>query len=179
MKPIRMITGIFTLVSITFSTGKAQDTTGVSATHVNVADKLDGWKSTGQGLQSFTANTLYSIINGGAEEYIDAGCIDGTIQFLIDTTEQSAKILVCNFGSEKKAVSFFKSKARADSDAQHLEQPFDQCTYVPSISSATVIYAHLEKLFIQITFSGSKNLEMKKKAAAHMLNILNRDKLSN
>ena len=137
------------------------------------------WQEENQGYRAYTQDNLFDIINGGADQYISRGLIEGFQQILeISGSDFSATFLVMDMNSDANAKTMFDFKADAVS-TKETAGTFSESAAVIDIGflSGCTAYAHFGKYYLELSFTGyASNKSEAKNNAVSFLEIF-KDKI--
>jgi hypothetical protein len=101
------VTCIFTLVAFTCACFAAKT---VSLEKFRIQSQVPHWTEDIKSYQHFGAKELFSIIDGGASEYIDNGMKQGFFQRLLGPDSATVELYAEDFGSDKNAKKMVAAK---------------------------------------------------------------------
>ncbi len=117
---------------------------------------IRGWKETPDGFLEYNSETLYELINGGAEAYIARGMKRGLFQKMETADGKTYEALVMDFGNAKKSGVMFADKRR-ELSASSAVLGFDTSAVVArELPAGTLVFAAFGPYYFELTFSGYK-----------------------
>jgi hypothetical protein len=135
---------------------------------------VTNWKEENQGYRPYTQDNFFDIINGGADEYINRGLIEGFQQILvISGSDYTATFLIMDMNSDANAKSMFDFKADAASTKEAAGNYSESTAVIDAgFLSGCTAYAHFEKFYLELLFTGyASNLSEAKNNAVSFLEI--------
>ena len=120
-------------------------------------NEMPNWAEDDSEYREFrTADDLYAIINGGAEEYLNRAMIKGFQQYMSRSgTDYEARMMVMDFGTIEKATSMYQYKAEQIS-LKVAAGGYNDTTAIidPAPLTGCLTYAHFGQYYIELGFSG-------------------------
>jgi hypothetical protein len=123
-------------------------------------------------LQEGTDADLFSLIDGGADTYTNAGCTVTVYEELVGTYPQTATLYAMYFGTDVEATAFFdyEKSVLASSDSIPTFDPHVASGY-SGLATETAL-AHFGAMFFKLTMSGFANATSAYQRAAQFLAVL-------
>lgn len=164
MSMLRGINGVSLLVCISFilwrcdrvSTVEVESQVTLTQLLIEEND-VQQWTQDADGYSTYkTADELYGLINGGAEEYLNRGMIEGFQQNMSRSgTDYAARVMVMDFGTIEKAVDFYNFKT------SQISPTVKAGDYTPSIAvldpaplTGCYGYARFRQFYLEFGFTG-------------------------
>jgi hypothetical protein len=123
-------------------------------------------------LQEGTDTDLFSLIDGAADTYTNAGCMVTVYENLVGTYPQTATLYAMYFGTDAKATAFFDYEKTALGASNSIP------TFDPPVASGysglvtDTVVAHFGAMFFKLIMSGFDDATSAYQQAAQLLAVL-------
>lgn len=127
------------------------------------------WQDVENGYLTYTAQTMFDLINGGAELYIMQGMVDGIFHKMNGKDTQLYDALFMNFGNEDNALQMFEMRVG------DLVEPVQIPGYPLSMAAArtlkgsAIVYVQFKAIYGELNFTGFADSESAIKTSAQFL----------
>ena len=157
-------------------TDPPQDDT-VKAADLRIVNEVPGWSEDANSYIEFkTYAELYSLIDGGADIYIDNGLIEGIYQSMTGISGHSDTFYVAiyaeDFGTASNAETIYNVIVdREMADTIHIDGYSETIAVGSAALGGGGVYAHFGKFYFWLNFTGYSNSEDIAEDAAKFLDI--------
>ena len=151
--------------SITFETGGETEPDLKKLKFEN--GEVSGWtEAEEQGYVEFTASDMYSLINGGAQEFIDKGMVKG-FQQQMEKGDHMYRSYLMDFGTAENADAMFEAKAQDYASTIEVAGSYpDTTAFVQPNAYGYSGYAHFGRYMVVLMFDGYGNEKSQAKTDA-------------
>lgn len=131
-----------------------------------------------EGFIEFKASTMFSLINGGAQSYVDKGVVAG-FQQRMAVDSKYADLLVMDYGTEAKASEMYAwADAANDEKSAVGNYNLSVAELDNSPMSGVIAIAHFGKYYMELSFSGYNDKSEAQATAASFIEVFE-SKISN
>ena len=146
----------------------AVDTQGLAMLRI-VPTRIAGWKEDTSRFKSFDRNGLFTVIDGGAPDYLDAGLIGGIVLELNGTDSVSSEIFVEDFGNAKASATMLAKKAEAISHVDTLAGYKKSEVIVEKVIGGCLACAGFGRYYFEVSMTGYSDYAKATKTAGTLL----------
>jgi hypothetical protein len=132
-----------------------------------ITNQMSTWVEDKGTTRTFTAQELFDVINGGAEEYINRGLIGGIHQQFSGTDGKTFEVFVEDFGDTAKSAAMIAAKKESFTETGSIPELSEVSSFSSKAIGALVVVAAVGRFYIEMTASGfTDNKEAEKAAVA-------------
>jgi hypothetical protein len=117
-------------------------------------DSIPGWTEQQDSYRYFVPKALYDIINGGAEEYIKTGLVDGMVATFKSTGEKNAELYIEDFGVQGHAQALKEKKRKTASEPKPLPGSRDKNAFYDEVIGGCVVYFSSGRFYFEMILTG-------------------------
>jgi hypothetical protein len=141
------------LPSFASSSGAKPDSLKFAAFRT-AADSIPGWTEHQDKYLYFVPKALYDIINGGAEEYIKTGLVDGMVATFKSAGNKNAELYIEDFGVQGRAQALVKKKRKTASEPKPLPGSRDKNAFYDEVIGGCIVYFSSGRYYFEMTLTG-------------------------
>jgi len=155
MKKTLFVTGVILCSILSCELVTTSDNNSRTITALKIKDgEVSGWEEIACSNVARGLTELTAIINGGADEYINQGMVEGFLQKLGKIgTDGNVDMYIMDFGTSEKAEKMFSEKIKK------YTEKVEVTGYSPSIAQidmsspeGAVAVAHFQQYYFELTF---------------------------
>jgi hypothetical protein len=124
------------------------------ATFRTALDSIPGWTEQQDKYLYFVPKALYDIINGGAEEYIKAGLVDGMVAAFKSAGNKNADLYIEDFSAQGRAQAIVKKKRKTASEPKPLPGSRDKNAFYDEVIGGCLVYFNSGRFYFEMTLTG-------------------------
>lgn len=117
-------------------------------------DSIPGWTVQQDKYTYFVPKALYDIINGGAEEYIKAGLVDGMVAAFKSAGNKNAELYIEDFGAQGRAQAMVSKKRKTASEPKPLPGSRDKNAFYDEVIGGCIVYFNSGRFYFEMTLTG-------------------------
>jgi len=129
----------------------------VSLYKFRIQKQISGWTEEKSSYQAFGPKELFTIIDGGAPEYIDNGLKKGFLQRISGPDSAAIELYAEDFKSEGNAQKMFSAKQAASSGQLSTIPPDTAKVLVNEVIGGVWMCAAMGQYYFELTLTGVRN----------------------
>lgn len=132
---------------------------------------ISPWVQIDDGFKEFKPATAFDVINGGADEYVANGLVEGFFQTL-SNSDKFAEMKIMDLSSTSNATAMYKIKNKIIGDKSPSGNYNDSIAAIDNAPlSGVVAYAHFDKYYIELDYTGYDSKTDARTAAANFIQV--------
>lgn len=145
---------------------------GVYTPYITVLSKVGGWTMQTGNCRFFTAHTLFDVINGGAEEYINTGMIDGLTCSFAGPDSTNTDLYLENFVKPDNAKKMIAKKKESASEPKTIPGIKTAEGFYDEVIGGCMVYFCFGAMYCELTMTGFKDVQSAIKASKPIIAVL-------
>ena len=117
-------------------------------------NSVSGWTEQQGKYSYFVTKALYDIIDGGAEEYLRAGLIDGMVAAFESAGNKNAELYIEDFGVQRHAQAMMKKKRKTAAEPKSLPGSGDKNTFYDEVIGGCIVYFTSGRFYFEMVLTG-------------------------
>jgi hypothetical protein len=131
---------------------------------LRIGNQIQGWREEKGSYQTFDADGLFKLIDGGAPTYIDKGMRKGFFERLLGPDSATMEIYMEDFGMKKNAKNMALSQKTEYSDASCEAGADSSKILMREILGGWWVCGSINKFYFEFTITGKNSLQEKTEA---------------
>jgi hypothetical protein len=167
----RLFLSVLFIATVSFSQG--YDSIHL-VTNLRIINDIAGWIERQDSYIFYDVDGLYGLINGATETHAENGLIEGICQILEDSSNKRVNVFSEDFGTTENASAMFEQIRSEVAQQNNYEiTGYDTMTAFARMHlTGVVAYAHFDRFFFWLTFTGYDEPEIALNDALIFINLL-------
>jgi hypothetical protein len=120
----------------------------------SAANSVSGWTDLADRYRVFNAQQLFDIINGGADEYLKGGLVNGVMQSFAGPEGKNADMTIEDFGNSGRAQRMVRQKRKTASEPKALPGTGQKDIFSDEVIGGCMVYLSSGRYYFELTFTG-------------------------
>jgi hypothetical protein len=161
---------------VIFNQGKARAVlspdSSLYSSSIIVLSKVNGWAMQVDKYRYFTTHTLFDVINGGADEYIKTGMVDGITCSFDGKDKTNAELYLENFAKPDNVKKMIARKKESASDAKKVPGFKANEAFCDEVIGGCVVYFCIGSMYCELTMTGFSDAQAALDASQTIIAVL-------